>query len=374
MAMVTDRKWALLGMLAVGLAASGWAEGTNAATVKPEGKSKFDTPCWSPEARWKREVWSTAAGVVGNLDGPRMGILSRRGTVNYPYVQEGGPFNFIAYDDVNEQVIYVGGGARGCLDGPLSRARFGGSGYSMGGGVSGMSPDGRFYVMGDGANKATRLIDLKEQTVRTVPDLAAMKFFDKKGQAWLYSGTAKDGFKLMAVEVGALKTNQIVAIKEAIARTTECLFDEVNNRVYQCGDLIKRDGTNWFVSYLDLGDGGAFHGVLGGQVIGPNPGYAGSFDGYKGYPNNHVQFGPDDPEHRYLYYHGTDTGDFRRLDLQKRTIVQFDYDVKANEGKFIETMPTRQQTAHVGPTWLPNGDFIMPGGREAPCMIYRRVK
>lgn len=368
--MNTCKTMTLAALLVAGLAADGAAAETNAAPL--QAPSKFDTPMWSPEARWKREIWS-APGPAANLDGPRGEILCRRKTVNYPYVQEGGPFNFTAYDAVNEQVIAVGGGARGHLDGPLTRARFGGVGYSMGGGVSGMSPDGRFFVMGDGANKATRLIDMKEQTVRTVPELAALKFFDSKGNAWLYKAD-KEGNKLISVELATMKTNQEIVIKEKLDFTTECLFDEVKNRLYLAGDAIKRDGTTWFVSYLDLKAGGSFHGVLTGQISGPNPGYAGSFDGYKGYPNNHIQFGPDDPEHRFLYHHATDTGNFRRLDLDQRTIAHFDFDPKTGEGRFLDTMPVRQETAHVGPTWLPTGDFLMPGGENIPNMIYRRVK
>lgn len=313
-------------------------------------------------------------GQFGNLDGPRLQTMHRRFYPIVPYVQEGGPYHLTAYDSVNEHVMDVSGGGRGYLDGPLSRARFGGSGYSMGGGASGLTPDGRYFVMGDGANKATRLIDLQEQTVRTVPALAAMKFFDRKGQAWLYTGSKKDGFRLAAVEVGTLKTNQTVSIQEAIAVTTECLFDEVRNRIYQCGDLIPRNGTNWFVSYLDLNDGGSFHGVLCGQVMGPNTGYGGSFDGYKGYPNGHIQFGPGDPEHRFLYHHATDTGNFRCLDLKERTIRQFDYNPKTGEGMWMDAPTGRQEWAHVGPIFLPDGSFVVPGGRQFPTWLYRRVK
>lgn len=367
-------KVTLAALMAAGVTATGWAVETNAA--QPQVQSKFDTPMWSPEARWKRERWEgVEMGQFGNLDGPRLQTMHRRFYPIIPYVQEGAPYHLTAYDSVNEHVMEISGGGRGLLDGPLSRARFGGSAYSMGGGASALTPDGRYFVMGDGVNKATRLIDLKEQTVRTVPDLAAMKFFDNKGNAWLYKG-GKDGFKLISVDVATLKTNREIAIKEAILITTECLLDEVHDRIYQAGDYIMRDGKNWFVSYLDLKDGGSFHGVLTGGTLGPNPGYTGSFDSYNGYPNGHIQFGPDDPEHRFLYHHATDTGNFRCLDLEKRMITQFDFDPKTGEGRWIDTKPGRQEWAHVGPVFLKDGhgSFVVPGGRQFPTWLYKRVK
>lgn len=341
---------------------------------KAELKTKFDTPMWSSEARWKRERWEgSEMGVFGNLDGSRLQTLHRRYYPIVPYVQEGGPYHLTGYDSVNEHVMDISGGGRGLLDGPLSRARFGGSGYSMGGGASGLTPDGRFFVMGDGINKATRLIDLKEQTVRSVPELAAMKFFDSMGNAWLYKA-GKDGNKLVSVDVATLKTNREIVLKEGIPVTSECLLDEVHDRIYLCGDFIKRDGTNWFVSYLDMKDGGTFHGVLSGGILGPHIGYTGPFDGYSGYPNGHIQFAPGDTQRRYLIHHATDTGNFRCMDVEKRMITQFDCDPKTGEGRLIDTKPGRQDWAHQKPMFLEDGSFIVGGGRQSPTMIYRRVK
>lgn len=354
-------------LLAAGLAASGRAA---------ETKSNVSVPMTDPSARWEREVepWAAASGQVGNLDGPRREIMWRRGDVTFPCVAEGGPHWFWHYDATTERIHTMTAGARGSVDGPFNRARWTGTGYSMAGAI-GRSPDGRFLLTAEPFiyKGLVRVFDLKDQMVRSMTLPTGALLFDSKGQLW--NIFPKDG-KIQLIDLATVKViseRTIEGLKGAHLGWAMVL-DEVNNRIYCNGGMGKN--WPWLVWCYDLKDNGAFHGVLTGKYIGPSMAYCGPADGYKGYCDiNKIQFGPDDPGNRYLYMNGTDMRNFMRLDLEKRMVAAFTFDDKSRQGWFIESgSPQGMDTAHVSPTWLPNGDFVMPGGRNFPCLSYKRVK
>lgn len=347
-------------------------ETTKSAVVTTEKKSKFDIPAWHSDARWKREIFAAAWQGCGIVGGPRLEAMWLDGSAGFPYCPVGGPFHLVGYDSVNEQIHDISGGSRGYLDGPLSRARFGGSGFSAGAGPSGCTPDGRFLIMGDSFNKAIRMVDLKEQTVKTVTNFAGLQSFGENGKAWL----KRDG-KLLGMDLATMKIVSEFELKEDCGPVWDLWVDEVHMKAYCSGEPLKKDGKTWFIWYLDLKDGGKVHGVLAGTIRGPNMSYCGSFDDYKGYPSTHIQFGPDDPEKRFLYMNVTDTTNFMRVDLEKRIVAAFSFDAKTGEGRFIDSgSPGDMGSGHAGPAWRfgSNGDFIMMSGHSAPAMLYMRVK
>lgn len=364
----------VLVLLAVaGVAGSGLAEGTNA--VSPDAKSKFTTPVSDPSARWEREVepWAAASGQVGNLDGPRREIMWRRGSPAFPFAVEGGPHWLWYYDSNSERIHTMTAGARGSVDGPFNRARWTGTGYSMAG-IIDRSPDGRFLLAAEPYiwKGPIRVFDLKEQMVRSMTLPAGFMVFDSKGQLW--NIFTKDG-KIQQVDLTTVKvvSERVVEGLKGADLAGNLALDEVHNRIYCSGTATAKH--KWRVWYYDLNDNGSFHGVLSGAITGPGMSYCGPFDGYKGYPDVHVEFGPDDPERRYLYMNSTDTANFMRLDLEKQMVAAFTFDSKSRQGWFIESgAPQDMGVSHLKASWLPNGDFIMPGVRSAPTMSYKRVK
>jgi hypothetical protein len=290
------------------------------------------------------------------------------------FPQHGGPHMIWAYDGKAERFHAVAGSTRGCVDGPFSRARFGGTGYFAYPTVA-LSPDARYEARTDPhAGNAVRVLDFKEQMVRTVvPSGAGTQslVINSKG-------------RLRTVDLATGKTAGEITLKatqglgQGVGRGLA--LDEKHNRLYVSGDDAKngkdaRNNGSWFVWYFDLNDGGSFHGVLSGDGLGP---YAGPFDGYKGYGYGEqtVYFGPDDPDYRFLYMRVTDTSTFMRLDLEKRMVAACSGAPHNQTGPvmFIESGAPNPTTSHMGGIWLPNGDFIMSGIRSTAAPFYRRVK
>lgn len=345
---------------------------------------KFDTPIWSPDARWEiSEAWGS--GTSGNLDGPRSEAFIRYWELPYhsgqmlAFPQQGGPHLIWAYDVHSERIHAIAGSGRGSMDGPFSRCRFGGTGYVAYPSAA-LSPDARFEVRTDPyGGYAVRVLDFKEQLVRTIvpPNAGAQAVvLNAQGQA------------MVLLNKGQLQTFDLATgkkISELTLKATEGLslgagkglaLDEKHKRLYASGCITEKDGKQWHVWYFDLSDGGTFHGVLEGKRLGPNNGYAGSFDGYQGYAEQTVYFGPDDPDFRYLYMRCTDTSTFMRLDLEKRIVAACSGPAKGQKGPvmFVDQEPHNGTVSHMGAIWLPNGDFIMSGIRENPAPFFRRVK
>lgn len=341
-------------------------------------KSMFSTPIWHPDARWENAGDWAGVGPSSYLDGPRGEVMWRCGGTP-PYFQQMGGINHIwGYDAATERIHAVAFSGRGLMDGPFSRARFEGPGYFSGTGFLGRSPDGRFLVIAD--QRRVRTLDFKDQMVRTIlpPEAGLMSAtVDSKGNTVALLGTWND-FRVVTVDSATGKTLAETAMKKAtdgVKGMAGIAMDDKHNRLYACGTPFEKDGKLWHVWYFDLADGGSFHGVLAGERIGPNVGYAGPFDGFKGYPDKGLYFGPEDPDFRFLYMPVTDTSCFMRLDLEKRMVAACSNASRDQpQVMFVEQGVPNSMIPHVGPAWLPNGDFVMPGVREGPAPYFRRVK
>jgi hypothetical protein len=299
-----------------------------------------------------------------------------------------GPYPFYGYDARTERIHALSGGASGLLDGPLSRARNGGNHYFIRP-YQTLSSDRRFFVLVDvGNGRSVRIIDLKEQMVRTAlpPGSGAQAaVFDSKGQVLVL--TAKgEGRKweggVVTVDPATAKPVGEIALKASEGFRLDkygagLALDEKKGRLYTSGDILKKEGKQWHVWYFDLNDGGSWHGLLAGEKCGADgtARLTGPFDNFRGYGETSIAFGPDDPEKRFLYMRITDTHTFVRLDLEKRMVAACSGSSKEQPlVMFIESGKPNAMVSHVGPIWLPNGDFIMPGVREGPAPYFRRVK
>ncbi len=381
----------IVGIVLAGAVAAGVAvvSGGSGDTPLPAEKSKkkFSTPIWHPDARWESaEPWTGGGNACpSQLDGPRREIMYYAVATGFA---EGGRFVYYGYDASSERIHTLAFSGCGLLDGPFSRARYGGCGYlcSVGGPKS---ADGRYSVFIDRRNGSRlRMMDFKEQMVSTIkldrpwPGTQAM-VLDSKGQVWLYNRG-----RLLIVDLSTSKTVRDFTLKAKKGIDLgggSITLDEKKNRLYVGGCVRFNKGRpgapggdpkRWHVWYFDLNDGGSVHPVLSGDMAGPNPGYAGPFDTYKGYGECSVYFGPDDPEKRFLYMRVTDTSTFMRLDLEKRMVAACSGPPRGKNGPvmFIESGVPNKTVSHVGPRWLPGGDFIMPGVLGRPNKMYRRVK
>lgn len=375
-------------MAMLGAAALSQDSGPAGAPSKAAGASKFDIPVWHPDARWKAvpEPFMAGTDKSGNLDGPRLEMLWRRGFATWGdytfFEQRGLPVNFCAYDEISDSVHVVAGSARGYLDGPFSRARWGGQAY-MHPCSRAMSGDGRYLVAADSGNRGSiRILDLKEQMVSTLlpPESQGQAVvINSKGQAVVF---CKGGL-LLTMDVATRQK-----ISELKLKATEGLdlapgfglaLDEVHGKLYASGHPLPNG--NWHVWYFDLKDGGSFHGVLAAKKK-KTGSYAGPFDDYASYGEGSIRFGPDDPDKRFLYMAVTDTTNPMRLDLERRVVAMFDVPGKGNGSdglaRFVEESDGKKGnkyiSAHSGVGWMPDGSIIVPGSLYEPAMVYRRVK
>lgn len=317
---------------------------------------KFDIPVWHPDARWQLDPEPFAGTILqGELDGPRRQVMWRWALMPEPCtrITEGGRYVCLSYDAATERYHVVAGSARGYLDGPFTRARFGGSSYSTRGEAC-ASPDGRYLYIIDAYNqRAIRVLDLEKQEVRTIMRKApAVRDLVVHPDGRLL--VVNTGELLILTPDGALASRLPLEMKE---RDTHLSFsaalDEVHNRLY----ATQYRAENWYVWYWDLKDG-SFHGVLPrarDDEPKRKPNEAGPFKGTNLYNEGAVAFGPDDPEKRFLYLGRVDTDTFFRLDLEKEEIWAF----SADDGRFISSGAPRGKSSYgKPPLWLPDGSFM----------------
>lgn len=350
----------------------------DASTSQPAAKVKFETPVWHPDARWERAGNWGGTGIRSNLDGPRQEVMWRSSGLPATHLNVGSPEVLMGYDASSERIHAIAFSGRGYLDGPFSRARYGGGDYGARPTARG-TPDGRYYILTDPYNGgAIRLLDFKEQMVRTIlPDMkgAQAMTFDSKGQLWILLAQGR----LVTIDMDTLKTVTDITLKATdgihLGFGASIALDEKRNRLYASGKMFEgKDGKKWHVWYFHLADGGSFHGVLAGEYF---FGFTvGAFDTYKGYGESSINFGPDDPEKRFLYMRITDCGTFARLDLERRMVAGCSGPPKGQKGPvmFVEQGSVNGTVPHCGPLWLPDGSFVMPGRRQEPAPFFRRVK
>jgi len=288
---------------------------------------------------------------------------------------EGGRPEFISYDPPTERYHTVTGSAGGYLDGPFARARFGCRGYNARARQAD-SFDGRYHFATDPENgHLIRCLDFEKQEVRTLlPDQRRSKGIvaDSKGRLLVVlwqRGTSQ----LVYVTPDGKSENGPALEMGQDGWTPVLALDEKNGRLY--GTAYLKAPYKWYVWYWNLTDG-SFHGVLpsppkGGPRRKQNE--LGPFEGAYLYGEGGVDFGPDDPDKRFLYMGRCDTAYLFRLDLEKKLLEGFD----AIEGRFKSTgfprstvYPTTYYYPPLG--WMKDGSFV--GGRSHLCYLYRRIK
>ncbi|MBA4388110.1 MAG: hypothetical protein C0404_09025 [Verrucomicrobia bacterium] len=325
------------------------------------GKKKFDKPVHADEARWQMEKFA-GCDVFGHLDGPRLEMqYCSAGNLESIYRPHGaGKYVFSSYDPRSERAHVVAGSARGYLDGPFSRARFGGWDYVTRSSAA-QSPDKRYLYMTDGYNgHVLRCFDLEKQEVKTlmpgVKNLAGL-VTDSKNRLYMLKS---DGQFTIITPDGQSTDGPKVELKEELGGWGASLaMDEKNNRIYGTCYATK----NFYIWYWDLKDG-SFHGVLpmpkeGGKnrpKSAPGP-----FEGTTLYSQGSVFFGPDDPERRFLYTGRVDTWNLFRLDLDKKMMAALD--IESGGGKkgpaVVKFSYEKESNVNVygGAGWLEDGSF-----------------
>jgi RNA polymerase sigma factor (sigma-70 family) len=318
----------VLGLVCVGLLSihPGRSEETEEKEEAPPAvkPGKFTTPVTDAGAQWSRdsEPWA-GSGVSAYLDGPRKEMCCRNAPGRSWWFEPGGDFTIRRYNPANERYYTVAGRARGQLDGPFSRARFGGIGYMRDHAVA-RSPDGRFvYFTEPDLGGQLRVMDFEKQTVATMSK--DFKFTgmtaDGKGNLW---GMNWSGLTVISSEGVVLETHKLEMTGNLQQRHTfqNIALDESNRRLY----ASNRGSGDWTIWYWDLAADGKFVGVL------PLPkenepkrtlNETGPFKGTVQRCPGGIAFGPGDPEKRYLYQGGGDNTTFYRLDLEQELIDTF---------------------------------------------------
>lgn len=341
-----------------------------------EKKPAFEISCWHPDARWRIEKFA-GSGLAGHLDGPRREMqMFSVGAVGPSFRPNGaGKYRFAVYDERTERAHMVAGSARGYLDGPFCRARFGGWDYVVRS-VSAGSPDGRYSYFTDGYNgHVLRCLDFEKQEVKTL-------LKDGSGVQGLACRT--DGALYILKNAGTLqllhpdgKLEDCVALKceEEISRWGVSLaLDEKNNRLYATEYGTKK----YYIWFWNLKDG-SFHGVLpmpeeGKPKRGRNE--PGPFEGTDLYGQGSVMFGPDDPERRFLYVGRVDTWCVFRLELEKRVVWAMTAEGKEPDqiARFIDSGKPGHVPFYGGGRILPDGSFVSLVHTPHDCWIFRRIK
>lgn len=340
---------------------------------------KFSIPVWHPDARWQVEKFG-GCGLVGNLDGPRKEMeFFSVGILNICYQSNGaGKYVYGSYDDTTERAHLVIGSARGYLDGPFSRARFGGWDYVVRS-TSTSSLDGRYYYFTDGYNgHALRLLDFEKQEVTTLlPDAKKVLGIvsGSKGRLYVMHSTGQ----IEIINDDGKSENGVKLQYEAKMSGWgfSLAIDEKKNRLYATAYATK----DYYIWYWDLKDG-SYHGVLptpekSGKDRGRN--VPGPFEGTNLYGQGTIMFGPDDPDCRYLYTGRTDTWNLFRLDLEKKEI----YGLKVESGGGKDKAPqivsfsnkeTTKVPFYTGGIWRNDGSFVSLVHTPFDSWIFRRIK
>ena len=349
-------------------------------------------PVTDPGARWVADSENFAGlDFMGYLDGPRHEMRSQE-SPGLAFFEGGGDYVLRALDPKTDRYFTVAGGARGYLDGPFSRARFGGWGYG-GGLVTACAPDGTLYIAETTLNVVRRL-DFAKQEVTTVisnPGAVGLGNFydlviDSKGKIYFLGDFTYTGIGLAVTDLqGNVQQPTVGPLGgQHPDHGFSMALDEKNNRLY----AANRCTGAWYVWYWDLANGGAFVGVL--PIPDPTDpstrprDVAGPFKGAHLWCPGGIGFGPDDPDYRYLYYGGGDYPSFWRLDLQAQMIDTFapaDAGETPSPGDMAFNQPPSElQWESIGtwgafPIWGNQNNDILISVPIAPSLMhFRRVQ
>ena len=321
--------------------------GKGGATLPAGVPQKFATPCTDPSARWgKPDIWAGFPKNRGYLDGPRQGAMSFTGMGPPGIFEDGGMFVYRKYDEGTERFFTCAGSAYGDLDGPFSRARFGGWGYVNG--SSSRSEDGKhLYFTNPNAGTIKRM----DFDKRTVTSVAGGKDFGASAVVV----AAPDGvlYVLTKTVLRVTADDKVETIASGSfpspggAGTRWGAYDSKNNRIY--AGTRSSDGKDYPIFYyIDLAAGGKvvglidnrkYNGALRKQCT------TGPFEGTLLHCPGSGFHGPEDPEFRFFYVAGGDEGSFYRFDVEKKYFSKFcpveknkvdlshfgDYEGKVNE-------------------------------------------
>jgi len=319
----------LAGVVA-GVAAVSMRGNDNGGALPAGAPKTFAIGMHDPAAQWVREGTWGGIGIPGYLDGPRLGVRGGSGPSPGGWFDKGnGRFVFREYDTETEVVRTAVGSTLSYLDGPLTRARFGGWGY-VHGLKSVRSPDKRYiWFIDHYSGGLLRRVDFEEEMVTTLSkDLKGLKAMsaDKAGNLYLvqYGAVA-----IMSPD-GKTRTQKLeIPDGKLYSHGFNAKMDDVHNRLYG----MNRNGPNgWYVWYWDLAANGKFVGVLpspdgqkGVKLRSINT--TGPFKGSKLRCPSGISFGAHvdthNPERRWLFMGGGDNTTFYRLDLEKEILACF---------------------------------------------------
>lgn len=308
------------------------------------------------------------------LDGPKREIVSGSaiGTRLAILPPAAGPYGCLSYDPRLDRIHLVAGSARGYLDGPFSRARFGGHSYSQ---VVRSTFGGHLFFRTEPENGGIlRCLDFKKQEVRTIArktqHIAGM-VVDSQGRLYI-----KDQYSpsLEIISPDGSTEMKTLEMKEKSAGGFSGLsmaLDEKRSRIYASG----YGASEWYVYYWDLKDG-SFHGVL------PIPqkdqprrkrNEAGSFEGTYLYNDLRIFFGQDDPEKQFLYMGPNVTHYIFRLDLKKKEI--WTCGMVGDKIRFVNSGVPGKFAGWTA-TFTEEGDLIsdIPNWNMRRIVLYKRLK
>ncbi len=333
------------------------AESADGHAPAPEAP-KFATGVNNPGAQWTRDPEPYAgSGLSGYLDGPRREMMCRNAPSVGWWFEPGGDFTIRKYNRLNERFYTIAGRARGCLDGPLSRARFGGIGYMHSHDVA-ASPDGRFiYFTEPDMSGLLRRIDFVKGEVATLSkDLrfGAMTA-DSKGRIY---GLNRDSLSILDPDGKLVETRKMDFtgagnVNRLFGAFMNIALDEVHNRLYAANRAP--GGADWTIWCWDLANSDKFIGVLPIPKEGEPKrtlNETGPFKGTVQRCPGGISFGPAryNPDRRWLYQGGGDNTTFYRLDLDRQVIDTFG-PVNPSE------RPPYKTLGWVHAKWLPFGSI-----------------
>ncbi len=332
---------------------------SGAAEASNEGPRKFSTPANDPGAQWSRdpEPWA-GSGVRAYLDGPRKEMCCRNTPATRWWFEPGGDFTLRRYNPANERYYTVAGRARGQLDGPFSRARFGGIGYMHDHAIA-ASPDGRYvYFTEPDLGGQLRVIDFEKQMVKTLSKEFRFTGITADSQGNLWGLKGQNTVVVISPEGKVVEEKKLDLAGAGHAGRLFMSFqnmalDEKHNRLY----AANRNTGDWTVWYWDLANGGKFVGVLMGNENKDNAplrtvNETGPFKGTTQRCPGGISFGPraHNPDYRWLYQGGGDNTTFYRLDLEKQELDTFG-PVNPSE------KPPYKTLGWVQAKWLPFGSI-----------------
>lgn len=355
--------------------------------VQATPKSKFATPATDPGAEWEdKGLWAGIGyghGKNGYLDGPRLEAMfyCSPGGPGAIFAEDGAVNAFRTYDSKTDRFMtIIGCGARGSgIDGPFSRVRLGGWGYSSSGGFAGGGSSRYRYYTSTLNGKATlRRLDFVKRVSELAPgnvEVTGCEIFVHEDGYFVRQNTS---LRKYSHDGNLVKEYTL----EAGPRESLGPYDAKNDRLYGSS----REGTgpskenSWVAWGWDLKAGGKFFGVIPGShnpVCQPlrKQCATGPFKGSFFYCPGGLGFGPGDPERRYLYMGGGDEANMYRLDLEKQEWIKLVRTADGKRWRFGEAGSSVQAwDAGGGIRWAADGSEDMYPGYRGWNRKYERVK